>query len=70
MTEASLGLGWVWLIWFTLGAVFAVAFGTARDVAIRFLLLDVVLLAAAGIVVTRRRARAVLAAAGRRTPGR
>ncbi len=63
-------LGWAWVLWFMLGAVIAVVFGTARDVAIRFLLLDVVLLAAAGISVTRRRARAVLAAAGRRPAGR
>ena len=63
-------LGWAWAFWFTLGAVFAVAFGTARDIAVRFLLLDVVLLAAAGMLVIRRRARSLLTAAGRRAPGR
>jgi hypothetical protein len=63
-------LYWTWAFWFTLGAVLAVAFGTARDITVRFLLLDLILLAATAALVARRRARAVLAAAGHRPPGR
>jgi len=58
-------LGWAWVAWITAGVVAAIAFGTARDVAVHLILFDVLLFGVAGWVIVRRRAHAVLAATGR-----
>lgn len=61
-------LGWAWVVWIAGGTATAIAFGTARDVAIDLIFFDLLLMGVALWRPTRRRAQEVLAAAGRR-PG-
>jgi hypothetical protein len=57
-------LGWAWVVWIGGGTATAIAFGTARDVAISLIFLDLLLMGVAFWRRTRRRAQEVLAAAG------
>jgi hypothetical protein len=55
-------LFWGWVLWITAGLATAIAFGTARDVAVRLVVFDLMLLAVVAYQYTRRRAEAVVAA--------
>lgn len=59
-------LGWAWVFWITAGTVTAIAFGTARDVAVSLIFVDILLIFVALWRRVRRRAQEVLSAAGRR----
>ncbi|HEV3401287.1 MAG TPA: hypothetical protein VG078_05650 [Acidimicrobiales bacterium] len=55
-------LNWGWVLWITAGLATAIAFGTARDMAVRLVVFDLMLLAVVAYQFTRRRAHVVLAA--------
>ncbi len=57
-------LNWGWVLWITAGLATAIAFGTARDVALRLLVFDFMLFAVVAYQFTRRRAVAILRATG------
>lgn len=58
-------LNWAWFFWITAGVATALAFGSARDIAIHLVVFDVMVLLIAVGQAARRRAFALLAAAGR-----